>query len=80
MVVWERSHAFCDDVAGKAELHGYATVVEMLFQVIIQAAHVAQPVWPEVQNLLRLCRIVHLQPKTILIVLSKEMYYARPCV
>lgn len=52
VVVWERSHALCDDVAGKAELHGYAASVEMLFQVIIQAAHVAQSVWPEVQNLL----------------------------
>ena len=61
VVIWEGSHALCDDVAGQAELHRDAAVIELLFQVVIQAAHMAQPVWSKVQDLLCLQRVVHLQ-------------------
>lgn len=53
-------HAFCDDVAGKAELHRNACAVVQLFQVLIQAAHVPQSVWPELEHRLCFPRIVHL--------------------
>ena len=63
VVIWEGCHALCDDITRQAELHRDAAVVKLLLHFVIQAAHVAQPVWSEVQDLLCLQRVVHLQGK-----------------
>lgn len=51
VVVWVATHALSHDIAAEAELHRNARGKQLLLQGRAQAAHVAQPVWLELQHL-----------------------------
>ena len=61
MVVWKGLDARSDHIAAQTQLDWNAGHKELLLKGGVQTAHVAQPVWLEVQHLVRLCRCVYLQ-------------------
>ena len=72
LVVWKGLDACCDHVAAQTQLDWNGGRKELLLKGGVQTAHVAQPVWLEVQHLVRLCRCVHLQKAPLAVVWAQQ--------